>query len=257
VTHPRIFVLDLKSDAVDRGRLVALSGVLSAALQKYPELDVLSTEDVRRALEVDADRKTAGCDASTSCLAEIAAGLGASLAISGDVEKLGQTLVVNLNLFDTEKVTSLGRVSLQVSSLDEVPRAVGAPLRSLLAGLYRQRGWTLPPDEVASQSTALPMVTAVGGGVAVVAGAVVAVLGFGQLLAHDASAQKLAALEQQSDQKSALASAAKEQQTQTEAGAAWNSWGAPSAYAGTAVAVVGVAALVGGIAWLATSGGAP
>lgn len=50
-----------------------------------------------------------GCGDS-SCLAEIAGAMGAEFVVFGDVGKLGETFVINLNLFDNNAVRpSVGR----------------------------------------------------------------------------------------------------------------------------------------------------
>ncbi len=116
-----VLVLPLSTSAgVDAGTLGTITSTLAVSVQKHAGLSVLTGEDVKRMAQVEADKQLLGCDtASASCIAEIAGAMGADLALYGDVGKLGDVYVVNLNLFDAGQAKAVGRQGLQVKSLDE------------------------------------------------------------------------------------------------------------------------------------------
>jgi hypothetical protein len=158
----RALVLDLNpvSTSADDARL--LSGVVSALVAENEQLEVLTSSDVRRMTELEASKQQMGCDES-SCLAEIAGALDARYVFFGDVGRLGADYVVNISLFDSEKTSAVGRVSVKVPKLDEGRARLRQPLSELLAPFGG-----LPPDDSTS-----PLVVA--GGITAVSGASLAI----------------------------------------------------------------------------------
>lgn len=146
----RVLVLDLRQEGEGEGsgsvaRLVR--DTVATYLAKQPGVEVLSTEDLRQVLEVEAERAALGCD-TTSCLAEIAGALGADLIVHGSVGRLGSSTVVHLNLFDALAGRALGRELVQVERLEEIPPQVQVAANRLAASA----GFTRVDGEAQAQS---------------------------------------------------------------------------------------------------------
>lgn len=133
---PKILVLDFRDDGVGTSAVRIIHDTLVSHVSKDARLDVLSSEDVRRAVTREAERReTANCD-EEGCIAEIAEALGAQLTIYGTAGKLGDLVVVNVNLYDARAARSVGRETIEIDSLEALP----APLRragdKLIAQLF-------------------------------------------------------------------------------------------------------------------------
>jgi hypothetical protein len=94
----KTLVMDLAVEGgADPSVVPTLSGILSAELAAYSALDVMSNADVKRLLELEGQKESVGCG-DASCLAEIAGAMGARLVVFGSLGKLGDKLIVHLNL---------------------------------------------------------------------------------------------------------------------------------------------------------------
>ncbi len=258
----RVLLMDLASTTVQPSFARSMSGVLASTLSRYERLDVLSNEDVRRAIALEGEKQAVGCQADASCLAEIAQAMGAELALFGDVEKIEGRYVLNLNLLDVTAVKSQGRVTVQGGTFDELSDAAATGLRELLAPTYAARGWTLPAAGAVAPpapASSLPLWLLGAGGVAAVTGAAVALVGIVPWgLYADARGRALAAAQdaQGADKSTALAALADAKKAQADAAgaAAMWSWGLPLAVIGGVVLVGGLAAAAAGGALLALEG---
>lgn len=246
----RMLVLDLTSNGVEKDVVKTVSSTLAVELSPYAAFDVLTSEDIRRSLELEVQRQMAGCD-EASCLSELAGALGADLVIYGDAGKLGSLLVVNLNLFDTAAVRSVGRVSVRARTLEEVPQLLRPKLRELLTPWYEARGLEPegPAPEVASEGVPsfVPWAVAGAGGALVVIGAMLGGVGALPWLSFQEHAGALEALEDEGA--STLASARDRYAKQEGARADWQGWGAPLVAGGAVVVAAGIATAAGGVAW--------
>lgn len=247
--RPRLLVLDLISNGVEPDVVKTVSGLLAVELSRYDALDVLTSADIRRTLELETERQMAGCD-EASCLSEIAGALGADLVIYGDAGRLGSLLVVNLNLFDTRAVRSIGRVSVRADTLERLPELVRPKLADLLAPWYASRGLPMERPPAAASGGVPPVVpwtVAGAGGALVVVGAVLGGVGALPWLSFQEHARALEALEDEGA--STLASARNRYAKQESARADWNGWGAPLVVGGGVTAALGLAVAAGGITW--------
>ena len=118
----RVLVLDVAGAAVTKDEGGALRDTLASELSKRKKYEVLTSEDVRRVLDVEAQRQAAGCEGESSCLAEIGAALGADRVVYGNVARLGSTLVVSLSVVDPSDARAFGRDTFQAGSVEEVGR---------------------------------------------------------------------------------------------------------------------------------------
>lgn len=113
-----------------------LTELIVSAASSDGRLAVLSSNDVRAAIDLEAQRAITGCD-ETSCMKEIAGALAADYVVHGNIGALGNKLILTLNLFDTKKGFSAGRALARADSLealgDKVPGIVGELLKTVPA----------------------------------------------------------------------------------------------------------------------------
>lgn len=122
------------SAAVDKNSAALVTELVTTSLDKEQRFDVLSSGDVRRQLEVEANRATLGCDAnSSSCLAEIAGAMGAQLVVYGKLGTLDDVVILTLNLFDSSQSRAVGRVALKEKSLSALSDRVDGGVKELIA----------------------------------------------------------------------------------------------------------------------------
>lgn len=133
---PKILVLDFRDDGVGASAVRVIHDTLVTHLAKNLRLDVLSSEDVRQAVAREAERReSTNCD-EEGCIAEIAEALGAQLTIYGTAGKLGDLVVVNVNLYDARNARSVGRETIEVSSLEALPGPLRHAGDKLIAQLF-------------------------------------------------------------------------------------------------------------------------
>jgi hypothetical protein len=259
----KMLVMDLAAEGpVDAGTVKTLTGIVSAELAAYTDLDVMADADVRRMLELEGEKQSVGCG-DTSCLADIAGAMGARLVVFGSVGKLGDTLVLHLNLYDSVKAQSVGRQFLEAKDVATLPRLLQPKLRALLERTYDEQKLVLPPapkeepvvppppPPKPEPSLVMPAVLLGGGAVGVVGGA--AALYFGldpyRIYADDIARFKTA-------HAAGDARLAGELRDNAEGQAdAWNTYGLPLAIGGGAHGVGGGVAGVVGTKGLLGSGG--
>ncbi|MDP2340943.1 MAG: hypothetical protein Q8O67_08300 [Deltaproteobacteria bacterium] len=121
-----------------------VASLAAAAFSAQPEVSVLTSDDLRRAMNLEADRQAQGCDEAASCLAEIAAAMDARLVVYGTVDVLEDQLLVQLNVFDAHSAQGLGRVTARATTTSELARvteeraaSLAASTRAQLPGLLR------------------------------------------------------------------------------------------------------------------------
>lgn len=264
-TRYRLLVLDLKAVDVDKAAVETLQGFVVTGLSNYAELDVVSGEDVKNMVELQATRATVGCSDDASCLVEIADALGAQVVVFGNCGRLDNALVVNLNLFDSTKAQSLGRVVVQADTAKALTKKLRPKLHELVGRFYKERGLVLPalvaekeepPALQASDPGPWPWVTT-GTGLALLAGgAAAAVVGYLPLSTFQESKAQVSSLQRAfgddadpahlEDAKVAQASmvAAKDQ---------WNGLGVYLFDVGIPAAAVGLVMTGVGVVWMLTS----
>jgi hypothetical protein len=145
----RVLVLDPAQNDPGTPPVRTLSSVVAVELARIEAFDVLSGADVQNLLALEGERQQMGC-ADTSCLAEIAGAMGAGLVVFGDAGTLGETLIVNLSLFDSENAKGLGRVSVTNTDRNELAAQLGTATQQLVGPFLAERG--LEGGETASMT---------------------------------------------------------------------------------------------------------
>lgn len=106
------------------------TAVIASALAESPRVDVITKEDLRQAMNLEAERQQVGCT-ETSCLAEVAAAMGARLVIYGSLGTFDDVIALELSAFDGETATSLGRSVVQEKTLKAAADGAAVKVRSL------------------------------------------------------------------------------------------------------------------------------
>ena len=135
--------MDFRNDGVSPKTVLIVRDALAAHISHLANVDVLSTEDLRRTLDVEAQRAAVGCTAD-QCMAEIASALGADYIVFGNVGVLGDRVVGNMSLLDAAHGVSLGREALDVADIGELPDAVRAAAARLVVPLAPAGGGISP-----------------------------------------------------------------------------------------------------------------
>lgn len=129
-----VIVLDLTATTSTPEVARLVTDLVAVSLQRTARLEVLTSEDVRSVMTLEAEKEAIGCE-DASCLAELAGALGAALVVHGSVGQLGELFVVNLNLFDSRVARSAGRESAQVRDRADLPGAIDTLVRALVGGI--------------------------------------------------------------------------------------------------------------------------
>ncbi len=155
--------------------------------------DVLTSADLRNALDIEAQKQVASCGDGSSCLAEIAQALDANVVFTSTLSSLDDEWILQVSAYNARNASSAGRRIIRAAGLKELTTAAETAGRELLLPvLATHEGPTrlrvLVLDVVVAAGTARPSVAteeptpfgalAVAGGAAVglgVVGMVVAI----------------------------------------------------------------------------------
>jgi hypothetical protein len=166
-SRARVLVLTPTSKVFDAGTTTTIGGLVTSELAGDTRLDIIASDDVERLAALEGDRQNVGCT-DNSCLAELAGAIGARYVVFGDVGRLGDVVIVQLNLFDSQTAQALTRVTVQANSMSELPRALQPRVHELAAPLLSS---TTTSAAAASRSfNALPWVFIGVGAAAIVGG---------------------------------------------------------------------------------------
>ncbi len=131
-----IAVTDLKARGVDPVAVGALTTEVTNTLAQLGVFSVISSEDIKRLLTLEATKQACTGDADAACLAEIGGALGVDYLVYGEVAKLGDVFSVSLSLLDTARATATGRANAKVDRanqlLTETERLAKVLVRPLL-----------------------------------------------------------------------------------------------------------------------------
>src|SRR5688572_13032882 len=135
-----LFLLGLSvSAALDVESAAVLTGIMAAAAAEDQRVDVVTSEDLRRAIDVEAERRTMGCEDDQSCLAEIASAMGARLVLYGTTGKLEEETVITLQFFDSSASSSIGRGVVRAVSMRELSNALADQTRRMVKDVLEKR----------------------------------------------------------------------------------------------------------------------
>ena len=257
----RLLVLDLKAVDVEKAAVETLQGFVVTGLAQYKELDIVSGDDVKNLVDLQATRASMGCSEDASCLADIADALGAQLVVFGNCGRLDNALVINLNLFDSTKAQSLGRVVVQADNAKALTKKLRPKLHELVGRFYTERGLTLPalapekeeaPVAQASDPGPWPWVIAGTGVVLLAGGAAAAVVGYLPMAAFQESKGKVTTLSAafaEDKDPGHIEDAKAQQVSMLAARDQWNGFGVYLFDVGVPAASVGLVLTAVGLVW--------
>jgi hypothetical protein len=129
----RVAVADLQLAEVEENVGRVFTDSLLAELRKLERLSVISMDEVRAMLDLEAQKQLVGCDEEESCLAEIAGALGADVLIIGGLARVGDQSVLSLKRIDQQRARVVEQVSqrLQPARGEEFLAAVGPAVETL------------------------------------------------------------------------------------------------------------------------------
>jgi hypothetical protein len=172
-TYSTILVMPLEARGVEEDAAVLLDGRLRSVLERRDGLKTYNPEDVQRAVDLSAEQAAVDgtCD-TTSCLSELAGALGAELVLYGRVGKLGDTYLLQLDLFESAAGRSVRRIERQASALDGILDMVEPATFELIppSELRRRADEKRPPGEAGSMLRGTGGALAIAGGAALVLG---------------------------------------------------------------------------------------
>jgi TolB-like protein len=129
--HPRIAVMPLKAKRIEKDVVFIMDALLVSQLSRLGQFEVISATDIQAMLEAEGMKDALGCDEVT-CAAEIGGALNARSTLTGTVGKLGRTIVINLTLFDNERMIPLRRTTVRAkNNEDRFPDAIDAAVGQL------------------------------------------------------------------------------------------------------------------------------
>lgn len=131
---PRVLVLEPTSSSVDEDTKKAIASVIVAELELLESVEVISATEIQKLANLEAQKQAVGCD-QTGCLAELAGAIGAELVVFGDVTKLGEISLLNLQLFDAATTRPVSRAQEQIERPEDMPMKVRMATRTLTAQL--------------------------------------------------------------------------------------------------------------------------
>jgi len=253
-TTRSILVLNLTANNIDEETVAAIGSFVTVAVSKQPGLKVLEGEDVKRMVQLHADKHQMGCD-DTACAIELAGALGAELVLHGQVGRLEKRLLVTLSLVDVSKAEAVNRETVTADDLDSLPEQLEPTVAKLVSSVTSGPG-TSTQAQAAAQGedgggATWPWLVAAGGGVLMAAGTAMAVVGITRRMAFDDGRSALEELESAQsgvptdEELNALSE--RWQETET-ARTDWNSWGVALVGVGAPAFALGAAGLAGGIA---------
>jgi hypothetical protein len=128
----RVMLLDLKASPAFAASARPLGQIVAEEAARVGGYELLSADEVRAALDQEANKQLLGCD-ENSCLAELAQALDAALVIGGSLDAGADgEPIVSLTLLNTRAIVVLNRVTMpwpgEPAALPEVVRAAARTL---------------------------------------------------------------------------------------------------------------------------------
>jgi hypothetical protein len=93
-----------------------VAGFLAQGAATDARADVLTSVDLRNALDLEAQKQMAACGQESSCLAELAQALDAHVVLSSVLSRVEDEWVLSVSAYDARKASSAGRRMLRAPS---------------------------------------------------------------------------------------------------------------------------------------------
>lgn len=112
-----------------------LAGMLAQGAAVDLRADVLTSADLRNALDLEAQKQVASCGDGASCLAEIAQALDAHVVLSGNLSSLEDEWLLQVSAYDARQASSAGRRTVRATTRKELATSAEVAGRELIAPL--------------------------------------------------------------------------------------------------------------------------
>lgn len=122
----------------------ALTEAIATELNHKPDATVVSQEDVRAMLSLEAERAIMGCDDENSCLSELSDALGARLVVSAWLTRIEKRYQLSVSVFDSTSATVAARDTVDGASVDDVLQK----LPYLMGKVWSASGGAIPEEQV-------------------------------------------------------------------------------------------------------------
>jgi iron complex outermembrane receptor protein len=105
-----------------------LADLLAEEISRMGDVEVITEAEIFSIMKLEKQKRLVGCD-TTECISEIGGAYGVRWMVSGNVSMFGETLLLNLKLFDVERMKVASRVSRRFIGgvdmlLSELPKCV-------------------------------------------------------------------------------------------------------------------------------------
>lgn len=135
----RLIVLDVHStiEGLSASTRAGLLHALVGECQAQTRLEVTSAEELRAALDLEADRQKIGCK-DASCATEIADAYGARYVLFTSIARLGTSWSLTASLFDSQQARVVGRGMTRAGSVTQLADGLGAAVMESLGPLAQR-----------------------------------------------------------------------------------------------------------------------
>lgn len=139
----RVAVYTFESAGLDERVVRVTEASFLEEIRKLQRCSVISLDEVRTLLDLEAKKQLAGCSES-SCLSEIAEALGADALITGGLTQVGDTVTVSLKRVDPSQAAVVQTFTRQLTAAngEELLAVVGPGVEALFPELPLRSGQT-------------------------------------------------------------------------------------------------------------------
>lgn len=186
----KVIVLDVEGDTLTTDEKETVIAILTEAFARDAQLDVASGSELRRMLDIAAEREVAGCDDASNCMAEVVDAIGADYAVQTRAGRLGALHVLSLSVYDADQavVTARDRIQFEQREMATLPTLLETSATKLAAAALADRGLHALPEVSPSERTRLVM-RDVGFWTTTIAGSLALLSGAGAAIAYGRYAQ--------------------------------------------------------------------
>lgn len=128
----RVLVMDMQfGGTVNADAARTMTDLVTSYLSRINAFSVVAGSEITQVAVLEGKKQQYGCTDS-SCLAALADALGARYVVFSRASNLGQTIVIQLRLFDAKEARFLERATVETSSLEALPDKLPGALDQLV-----------------------------------------------------------------------------------------------------------------------------
>ena len=105
-----ILVMEIKSEKIEKSVMNSLTAVLVKEINGLANISAISKNEVLGMLDAEVTKKAFDCE-TDACLMEIAGAFGAEKIISGNINKIEESFIINLEILKTARAIVESRVN--------------------------------------------------------------------------------------------------------------------------------------------------